>query len=422
MRVAYIASRYPLVSHAFILREVLALRRHGATVHTFTVRRPGAEHVLSGDDREAADTTDALVPASPFELLAAHGRAFLASPGRYLRTLRLALALRPPGLRGALWQLFYFAEAGLMWSRCRRLDVRHIHAHHANVASDVALLATRLGGPGWTWSFTLHGPTELFDAREHRLAPKAEHATFVACITDYARSQLMGMVGTEHWRKLRVVHCGVDLGAYPLVDRSGRTRASEVLTVGRLVPVKGQALLIEAVAELARRDLAVRLTVVGDGPQLEELRELASRLGVSAQVDFDGAVGQDEMPGYYARADVFAMASFAEGLPVVLMEAMATGMPVVASRITGVPELVEPGVNGLLVTPARAGELADALEALLRAPAEERVAMGLEGRRAVEEGFDVDRNARDLLDLFEEFGPLEDVARQPPAPAAVGGG
>jgi glycosyltransferase involved in cell wall biosynthesis len=308
-----------------------------------------------------------------------------------------------------------------MWRRCRRLGIRHIHAHHANVASDVALLAARLGGPGWTWSFTLHGPTELFDAREHRLPQKAAHATFVACITHYARSQLMGMVGAEHWQKLRVVHCGVDLSAYALVDRAGRAEAREVLTVGRTVPAKGQALLIEAVAELARRDVDVRLTIVGDGPQLKELRELAARLGVSANIEFAGAVGQDEMPFYYARADLFAMASFAEGLPVVLMEAMASGIPVVASQITGIPELVEPGVNGVLVAPGRADDLADALEDLLTAPAARRAAMGMEGRHSVEAGFDIDGTARDLLDLFEEFAPARDATPQAAAAAVAGG-
>ena len=412
MQIAYIVSRYPFVSHVFILREVLALRRAGARVHTFTVRRPGAEHVLSADDRDAQATTSALVPAPVGELLVAHLLALATRPRHYVAALRLAIGLRARGARAALWQVFYFGEAVLMWHRCRRIGVRHIHAHHANVASDVALLSARLGGAGWTWSFTLHGPTELFDVREHRLAQKAADARFVACITDHARSQVMGLVDSRHWQKLRVVHCGVDLESYEIVDRGEREQATEILTVGRAVPAKGQALLIEAVAELTARGVEARLVVVGDGPQLEELRALAARLGVADRVEFPGAVGQGEIRAHYARADVFAMASFAEGLPVVLMEAMATGLPVVASRITGVPELVQPGENGLLVAPGRADELADALAELLGAPAARRAELGLAGRRKVEAEFAIDRTAERLLEIFEELVPAD--RREPP--------
>jgi glycosyltransferase involved in cell wall biosynthesis len=379
---------------------VLALRRAGVEVDTYTVRRPGPEHLLSGDDRDAHASTTALVPPRPADLVGAHLRALLTRPLRYLSTLRLALSLTPSGPRAALWQLFYFGEAALMWSACARRGTRHIHAHHANVASDIALLAAHLGGSGWSWSFTLHGPTELFDVREHRLAQKAELARFVVCISEYARSQVMGLVGTEHWDKLHVVHCGLEVARFPAADRRERANAAEVLTVGRVVPVKGQSLLIRAIAELTGRGVHARLTIVGDGPQLPELRALADRLGVAGSVDFAGAVGQEEIGGYYERADVFAMPSFAEGLPVVLMEAMASGLPVVASRITGVPELVEDEVSGLLLAPGRLDDLVDALARTLTSMPEQRAAMGRAGRARVEAEFAVDRTALELRELF----------------------
>jgi glycosyltransferase involved in cell wall biosynthesis len=401
---AYIASRYPLLSHVFILREVLALRRAGASVDTYTVRRPELEDLRTAEDREAYETTVALVPPRMGRLLAAHMRALLTRPRRYLGTLRLAHALRAAGPRAALWQLFYFGEAVLMWHECRSRTARHIHAHHANVASDVALLAAALGGPGWSWSFTLHGPAELFAVAEHRLPQKTERARFVVCISEYARSQLMGMVGIGHWDKLHVVHCAVDLTRFHVVDRRARPPAPvEVVTVGRAVPEKGQAVLIQAIAELARGGVEVRLTVVGDGPHLAELRALAARLGVDAFVDFAGSVGQGEIGSYYERADVFALASFAEGVPVVLMEAMATGLPVVATRIAGIPELIEDGRSGFLVAPGRADELAAALERVIGATAEERAAMGRAGRSKVEAEFAVDIVAEQLLDVFRAY-------------------
>ena len=400
MRLAYIVSRYPFVSHVFILREVLALRRAGAEVDTYTVRRPELEDLRTDDDRYAYETTAALVPPSLPELVTAHLRSLATRPRRYVATLLTALRLRPRGGRGALWQLFYFGEAVLLFDKCRRRDARHIHAHHADVASDVALLAATLGGEGWTWSFTLHGPTELFDVAGHRLPQKAEMARFVICISDYARSQVMGLVATEHWGKLRVVHCTVDVDRFRPVERAARGTSLEILNVGRAVPEKGQALLIEAVAELIGRGADARLTVVGDGPELAELRALAARLGVAEAVRFTGAIGQAEILSYYARADVFAMPSFAEGVPVVLMEAMATGLPVLSTHIAGIPELVDDGESGFLVAPGRVDELSSALERVLGASAEERAAMGRAGRAKVEAEFAMEPVAAQLLDVF----------------------
>ena len=404
MRIACLVSRYPLLSHTFIMREVLALRRAGTQVDTFTVRRAGDGHLLTEVDREADATTFAIVPPRIGALGGAHLRAFARHPGRYLATLRLALELRGPGARSALWQVFYFGESAVMWDECRRRGITHIHAHHANVASDVALLAASLGGPAWSWSFTMHGSTEFFDVREHRLPQKVERALFVRCVSDHGRSQLMSLVGTEHWEKLHVVHCGVDVAEFTADDHPREPNpAPEILTVGRVVPVKGQALLVEALAELASRGIDARLTIVGDGPQLPELRERAQRLGIADRVAFEGAVGQDAVRGYYERADVFALPSFAEGLPVVLIEAMAMGLPVVASRITGIPELVEEGISGRLVVPGRGDQLVDALAALASASDDERRAMGRSGRDRVVAEFDVRDTALELRSLLERI-------------------
>jgi colanic acid/amylovoran biosynthesis glycosyltransferase len=402
MRIAYICSRYPSISHVFILREVLALRRRGAQIDTFTVRRAGDDQLLSRVDREEDARTFTIVPPDPANLVRAHATALLTRPRRYLSTLRRAIELRGAGPRSLLWQVFYFGEAAIVWQECRRRGIRHIHAHHANVGSDVALLAAHLGGRGWSWSFTMHGSTEFFDVREHRLPQKVELAGFVVCVSHHGRSQLMTHVGTEHWDKLRVVHCGVDVQRFAPVERDGGA-PPEILTVGRVVPVKGQSLLVESIAALRERGVEARLTIVGDGPELPALRELARRLGVEGSVSFEGAVGQDEIRRYYERADVFALPSFAEGLPVVLIEAMASGLPVVASRITGIPELVEEGRSGLLVVPGDGDDLAAALARMIEAGPEARAAMGAAGRERVVEQFDIEKTGDQLLHLYEEL-------------------
>ena len=191
MAVAYLSSLYPAISHTFILREVRALRELGARVESISVRPADEADLLSRADRDEASTTATILPAGPGRVIAAHGAALLRSPARYLHTLREALRMARPGWRGRLWQLFYFAEAGLAAQICRRRGVRHVHAHFANVGADVALLVTRLGGEGWSWSFTMHGPTEFSEVDGHKLAEKTADARFVACISEYCRSQLI---------------------------------------------------------------------------------------------------------------------------------------------------------------------------------------------------------------------------------------
>jgi glycosyltransferase involved in cell wall biosynthesis len=403
--VAYLVSRYPAVSHTFVLREVLALRRRGVDVHTVSMRRASDDELLSAADRDEAARTFNVLPASTPKVLSAHLAAFARSPGAYLRTLGLALSLRAPGARAALWQLFYFGEAVIVWRHCHRQGIRHLHAHLANVAADVALLATayanaREAQRPWSWSFTMHGPTEFYDVEMHRLPEKVRDAGYVVCISDFARSQLMGMVDQSHWRKLHVVHCGVDENEFAPVgpNAGGGVR---ILTVGRLVSVKGHAVLLRALAELRKRGVDAMAEIVGGGPEREPLERLAADLGLGEAAKFHGAVGQDEIRDVYARATLFCLPSFAEGVPVVLMEAMAMGLPVVSCAVMGIPELVEDDRSGLLVPPGREDLLADALERLAR-DEELRRRLGEGGREKVLREFSLDDSAAQLADLFGE--------------------
>jgi glycosyltransferase involved in cell wall biosynthesis len=401
LRLAYVVAEYPKVSHTFVMREIAALRRLGATVETFSIRRTPAEGLLSDDDRAAAQETFAVLPPDWPRLIRAHVRWALRRPRRYAATLGLALASGPPGARARLWQLFYFAEAVLVADELARRQVEHVHAHFVNVASWVTLLAVHLCGPPLTWSFTMHGPLEFDDVGHHRIAAKVARADAVVCISDFARAQLMRLVGREHWGKLRIVHCGVEPARYAPAG-NGRPPAGapvEVISIGRLDAMKGYPVLVDAVAQLARDGAPVRLTLVGDGPDAAMLREQAERQGVAELVSFTGALSAHEVTARLRLADVFCLPSFAEGVPVVLMEAMASGLPVVSTGVMGIPELVRDGVSGLLVPPGRPEPLAAALRTLADDP-EARRALGAAGRAAVEREFDVDASARALLELF----------------------
>jgi colanic acid/amylovoran biosynthesis glycosyltransferase len=322
----------------------------------------------------------------------------------------MALALRTgaPGLRERLWHLFYFAEAMILLRHCRRAGIAHIHAHFADVATDVAMLVThyrrgqRVGGIECSWSLAVHGSVEFYDVTRYALAAKLEHARFALAIGDFGRSQLLRLSPLERWPRIHVVRCGVDLDIYvPPAQRSGSDGRAEILFVGRLLHGKGLPLLFEALAELRRRGLDVAATIVGDGPARGELEAAVRSLRLSEHVRFLGAVGQDHIRTHYAEADIFCLPSFAEGIPVVAIEAMAMELPVVTTRIMGIPELVEDCSHGLLVAPGRADELTEALERLVQAP-DERRRIGRAAREKVERDFDVRASARRMRAALEQ--------------------
>jgi colanic acid/amylovoran biosynthesis glycosyltransferase len=369
------------------------------------LRRSSGEHLLSAENRDASQSTYAIRPPRFRDVLGAHCSALCGHPRAYLATLREALRLARPSMAGRLWQVFYFAEAIIVWRHCSGLEVGHIHAHHGSAPADVALLAAHFGntagsGPP-TWSLTLHGPVELRDVRWFALAEKVRRADAVVCISDFARSQLMALVDDRQWAKLRVVHCGVIPSEYEHPDAPARSRP-QVLCVGRLVGEKGHAVLLHAIALLARDGYDIEAVLVGSGPLQDRLEQLAVDLDIAERVIFRGALGAGQARDCYGTASLFCSPSFQEGLPVVLMEAMASERPVIATAISGVRELVRDGQTGLLVTPGRADELARAIARLLDS-AGLCARLASAGRRHVREEFDIDRSAAQLEELFSQI-------------------
>jgi colanic acid/amylovoran biosynthesis glycosyltransferase len=401
-RLAYLTGRYPKISHTFVYREVEALRALAVEVDTFSIHRTPDDQLLSDADRRAAETTFCALPPNVAGFLRAHLWALLRHPARYISTVVLAVRVSPPGLKGKLWQLGYFAIAVLFFRRCIERGIRHVHAQFADSASDIAWLISALGGPGWSWSLMVHGPVEFRDIGRNRLPEKVESARLVMCISDFARSQVMSLVDDDQWGKIHVIHCGLWPDQFAPTDAADEPadRPLRVVNVGRLVPLKGQAVLIEAISILAARGVPFELEIIGDGPDRERLERRARERALDGAVRFAGPVGQDAIRERYARADVFCMSSFAEGVPVVLMEAMAMEKPVVSTRIMGVPELVDEGVSGLLVPPGRADLLANALARLAGWTPERRREMGRAGRRKVMAEYDVAKSAQDLSELY----------------------
>jgi colanic acid/amylovoran biosynthesis glycosyltransferase len=419
MRVGYVVHTYPAPSHAFIQREIFALRSAGAEVCTLSIHRAAKEQLLSGDDVAESKNADSILPPGWVRLIRAHLSAF-RHPGAYLKTMRYSLRQSGVGARAHLWQLFYFVEAMSVWSWARRNRLNHLHAHFANVATDVVWLASfydRLlrEAESWQWTFTMHGPTEFYAVERFNLGGKVAAADAVICISEFCRSQLMLLSPPSMWDKLVVVHCGADLAHYTYRGvREIDGPALSVLCVGRLVPRKGQLVLLEAVHLLAGDDngTSIAVTLVGDGPAEGELRDTVARLDIASRVQFVGAVGQEEVPRLMETHDVFCLPSFAEGVPVVLMEAMAVGLPVVSTTIAGVPELVINEESGLLVPPGRADLLANALARLV-GDGELRSRLSIGGRKVVETDFDSLACGAKLANVFTT---LNGTALGPSAP------
>jgi glycosyltransferase involved in cell wall biosynthesis len=397
-RIAYLVGEYPAVSHTFILREVAALRAGGLEILTCSVRRTGPEHHRGPAEKaEAAATFNLLERArNPLHLIGAQV-AGLKHPRRYFGTLARAFGLRGPGLVSAVYQLIYFLEAAVLARHLRDQGVTHLHGHFAQASATVAMLAARLADI--PFSFTLHGPADFNDPRLWRLDAKIAAAKFVACISHYCRSQGMLVSPVGDWPKLKIIHCGVEPGRYVGHPAQGK----EILFVGRLAAAKGVPVLIEALPQIRGTHPEAHLTLIGDGPERGFLEDRVRRLGLSDAVTFAGYRSQDEVAEALDRAAIFALPSFAEGVPVVLMEAMAARRPVVATRITGIPELVEDGVSGRLVVPGDVTSLASAISDILADPAA-AARMGENGRAKVEAEFDIRREATKLAALFRTGG------------------
>jgi colanic acid/amylovoran biosynthesis glycosyltransferase len=405
-RVCYMMNRYPSVSHTFIQREIDAVRAAGVEVVPVALVRAAATDVLSEADRRAREETATIRPVSVPLLWRAVVVSLLRYPGAFVATLFQGVRAARTDVRDGLWSVFYFVEALILWHHCQRNRVRHIHAHFASAPSDLAWLAASFGNrvrddgePPWSWSMTVHGWHEFVAERKHSLGAKAAAADFVICISEYTRSQLMRQVDPTVWPRLHVRHCGIDPDMFSPA-KPGAAMPGSVLCVGRLDAEKGHLVLVDALAALRSRGLDATAVFVGDGPLRPVIEERIGALGLGHAVHLAGAIGQDEITDYYRRASAFCLPTFIEGLPVVLMEAMACGLPVVTTPVNGIPELVQDGVTGLLVAPGRPDLLADALQRLLVDPS-----VGAElahaGRERVIAEFDIRRIGPSIAALFE---------------------
>ena len=396
-RMAYLVSRYPALSHTFILREVLQLRKLGLTVETASINAPDiAPDAMPRAERTESARTWYVKRAGLAGALRAHGRTLLSSPLVWGRGLCYALMLGGVDARALLRALAYFTEALMLGQWMQRHALTHLHVHFATAAASVALILKHTFPV--TLSLTVHGPDEFDNVEAHWLRRKIEAADFVVCIGHFARSQLMRLASPAHWGKIDIVRLGVDPQRY-LPSTGVRRGPPRILCVGRLTPAKGQHVLIEAARRLREAGHVFELVLVGTGPDARALRRAVHEAHLERDVLFAGALNQTQVLLEYGRADLFVLPSFAEGIPVVLMEAMASGLACVSSRINGIGELICNEHEGVLLAPSDVDALTATLARLLQDPPL-RARIGHAARARVEADFDLGRNVERLAALF----------------------
>jgi glycosyltransferase involved in cell wall biosynthesis len=395
--IGILVAQHPAINHSVILREIRELRKC-FELRTASIRgpdRPGEQ--LTAEERDEASRTYYVKPHGFEGALSAAITTLFSRPAPFVRGLFYALKLSGFRPRQAFKNVGYFAEALMIGQWMKREGLRHLHTHYS---STVGLLARRVFPIRLSISF--HGPDEFNDPAGFWLKQKIEASDFVRAISYYARSQLMLCCDAEHWAKIEVAYMAVDPDVFSPSHFREAPQPLEIICVGRLAPVKAQRILIAATAQLVRNGRKVLLHVVGGGPDRQSLEQQVDELGIRESVIFHGFTPQDKLDELYRRADIFALASFAEGLPGVLMEAMAMEIPCVSTGITGVPELIRDGIDGLLVPPSDAAALAGAIGTLVDDPAL-RLRIGKAGRRRVLERFDLETNARHLASIFERY-------------------
>lgn len=398
MRIGYLINQYPAVSHSFVRREILALERQGHEVLRIAIR-PSHEQLVSEEDKLEQKRSRYILRGGALRLLGAALQLLVARPARIASAAALVWRTGRHAERPLLVQIIYLLEACRVALWLREEKIEHLHAHFGTNSAQVAMLAHALGGP--SFSFTAHGPEEFDKPAMIALPEKIKRAAFVVAVSSFGRSQLYRQVGHEHWHKIQVVHCGLEPAFHEKAPQGHGSAARRLVCVGRLCEQKGQALLIDAVLQLVGRGLRFELVLAGDGEMRAELERMIAHCQLADVIKITGWISSEQVREEILASRALVLPSFAEGLPVVLMEAMALRRPVISTFVAGIPELVKPGEHGWLVPAGDVESLASAIEDCLNASPATIDDMGGKARAQVLARHDIDKEAVKLATLFE---------------------
>ena len=398
MQIAYLINQYPQISHTFIRNEIAGLERAGFSVSRIAIRGWDTGLKDTADVNERTKTTY-LLEKGMHEPLVALWKSFLQSPFKTLRALKCAITMSADSERSLLYHIIYLGEACIVRNLLALNDIRHVHAHFGTNAAEVAMLTKELGDS--SFSFTVHGPEEFDRPQQLKLKKKINAASFVVGVSSFGRSQLYRHSDRIDWPKIHVVHCGLgeDFLKAPYIRYSDTPR---LVCVGRLCEQKGQIILVRACALLKKRGVNFEVILVGDGEMRHDVEQEISVAKLQHEVKIMGWCSSEEIRDILTDSKGLVLPSFAEGLPVVIMEAMSLGRPVISTYIAGIPELVRDGIEGLLVYAGSEVHLANAMERLLTMNQNKFEEMGANARERVQTRHCADKEALKLAELFRK--------------------
>ena len=396
MKIAYLMNTYPMTSTTFVRREIEALERGGAEVARYAIRR-WSEPLVDPRDQAEIKRTHYVLTGNTAAVLSAVAYDAVTNPGGLARGAIAAIRLARLARGRWIHHVAYFVQAAYVRRKAVRNGISHIHAHFSTNAAAVAMLARLMGGP--SYSFTTHGPDEFDEAARSGLDEKLAHASFAIAISHFCKSQLIRYGGASHADKIHIVHCGLELADFQTSQPTAADNHTFVC-VGRLCRAKAQALIPGAVSQLVAEFPDLKIILIGDGESRADIEEAIAKHKVERHVELRGWRANDEVRDLLAKSRALLLPSFAEGLPVVIMEALALERPVISTFIAGIPELLD-SQCGWIVPASSQDHLVAALRGALLASPDNLATMGRIGRARIEADFDVDREARKLLALIE---------------------
>ena len=397
MKIAYLMNIYPVTSATFIRREIRELEKLDVDINRYAIRR-WDEDLVDPDDREEAERTHYILSGNVANLIKIFISTVVRHPKGFLSMLRLWLKIVMNAKGMVIQHVAYLMYAVYLFRQLSLDGVRHIHAHYSTNTAAVAMLCRKIGGP--TYSFTAHGPDE-FDAPEHAsIREKVAEAEFVVAITDFCKSQLVRFSSFEHWDKIHPFRCGVSLEEL-VVSNEPFENNYTLVCVGRLTDLKGQLLFPKVAKSLVEKYPDLKIILIGDGPSRPALEAQISANNLETVIELRGWQTNAEVKQVIQSSRALILPSFAEGLPIVFMESLALGRPVLATYIAGIPELVDEEC-GWIVPAGSEASLKDALDDILSSSADVLVKKGEVGRQRIEEQHSIAILANNLATEFKK--------------------
>lgn len=399
MKVAYLVNQYPKVSHTFIRREIKAVEKCGIEVTRLSLRSENFEG-LGQEDKEEYRLTTFILNESKIRLLKTFFVWLLTSPKDALKLILLILSMNKKSSKSFYKHIVCAIEASFVAKVCEKGGCKHIHAHFGTNSAEVAMYASLMSKI--SYSLTIHGPEEYDYPEDLNLREKVKRSKFIATVSNFGRSQLFRWIDKKDWDKVKVIRCGLEPSYFQSIERNTAADENVFLCTGRLCEQKGQLLLLKSFKEHLKEGHNSRLILAGDGELRNEIETLIKKLELEERVTITGWISPAEVENLLKQCSVMVLPSFAEGLPVAIMEAMAKGRPVISTYIAGIPELVKHRKTGLLTVPGSIEDLTQNLNLSVSLSCEELKSIIQNAHVEVRKAHNVELEADKLAKLFEQ--------------------